>query len=191
MSQKWGAFLVMMVSLGACTALPTGPNVMVLPGVGKPFDQFQVDDLVCRQYARQQISMTPAQASTQHSMSGVVIGTVVGAGAGAAIGAAAGRPDVGAAVGAGTGGVVGSAAGAESGSAAAGTLQWRYDIAYVQCMYAKGNQVPGAATAPSSYVPPPSPHRRLTIVPLWAPRGASSRIMVPIVMSSSCATRRS
>jgi Glycine-zipper domain len=155
MSQKWGVFLAMMVLLGACTSLPTGPNVMVLPGVGKPFDQFQVDDIVCRQYAQQQIGMTPGQTSTQYTLSGAAIGTVVGAGAGAAIGAAAGRPDVGAAVGAGTGILLGSAAAAESGAAVAGTLQWRYDLAYVQCMYAKGNQVPGAATSPSGYAPPP------------------------------------
>jgi hypothetical protein len=155
MSKKWGVFLALMVLLSACTSLPTGPNVMVLPGVGKPFDQFQVDDMVCRQYAQQQTGMTPGQTSTQHAVSGAAIGTVLGAGAGVAIGAAAGRPDVGAAVGAGTGILLGSAAGAESGSAAAGTLQWRYDLAYVQCMYAKGNQVPGAATSPSGYAPPP------------------------------------
>jgi hypothetical protein len=27
--------------LGACTTLPTGPSVMVLPGTGKNFDQFR------------------------------------------------------------------------------------------------------------------------------------------------------
>jgi hypothetical protein len=155
MSKKWRVFLALTILLGACSSLPIGPNVMVLPGVGKPFDQFQVDDIVCRPYAQQQIGMTSGQTSTQYTLSGAAIGTVVGAGAGAAIGAAAERPDVGAAVGAGTGILLGSAAGAESGSAAAGTLQWRYDLAYVQCMYAKGNQVPGAATSPSGYVPPP------------------------------------
>jgi YMGG-like Gly-zipper len=154
MSKKWGVMLSLVMGLGACTTLPTGPNVMVLPGVGKPFDQFQVDDIVCRQYAQQQTGSVPGEASTQHTLSGAAIGTLLGAGAGAAIGAAAGRPDVGAAVGAGTGLLVGTAAGAESGTAATGSLQWRYDIAYVQCMYAKGNQVPGAA-APSNYVPPP------------------------------------
>jgi hypothetical protein len=164
MSKKWRVFLALTILLGACSSLPIGPDVMVLPGAGKPFDQFQVDDIVCRQYAQQQIGMTPGQTSTQYTLSGAAIGTVVGAGAGAAIGAAAGRPDVGAAVGAGTGILLGSAAGAESGSVAAGTLQWRYDLAYVQCMYAKGNQVPGAATSSSGYVPlppnappPPSP----------------------------------
>jgi hypothetical protein len=155
MSKKWGMFLPIMVLLSACATAPTGPNVMVLPGVGKPFDLFQGDDVVCRQYAQQQIGVTPAQAGMQNTVQGAVIGTLVGAAAGAAIGAAAGRADVGAAVGAGTGVLMGTAAGAEAGSAALGSLQWRYDVAYVQCMYARGNQVPGAATLPSNYVPPP------------------------------------
>lgn len=155
MSKKWLVILVMMVLLGACTTLPTGPNVMVLPGVGKPFDQFQVDDIVCRQYAQQQTGVTPGQTTEQHTVTGAAIGTLLGAGAGAAIGAAAGSADVGAAVGAGTGILLGSAVGAEYGSAAAGTLQWRYDVSYVQCMYAKGNQVPGAPALSSGYVPPP------------------------------------
>jgi hypothetical protein len=42
------------------------------------------------------------------------------------------------------------AAGAQAGSRAS-TLQWRYDMAYVQCMYAKGHRGPDAATPP----PPP------------------------------------
>ena len=59
MSRKWGLLLPMMVLLGACTTLPTGPNVMVLPAVGKPFDQFQVDDMLCRNYAQGQIGAAP------------------------------------------------------------------------------------------------------------------------------------
>jgi Glycine-zipper domain len=154
MSRKWGMLLPLMVFLGACATLPTGPNVMVLPAVGKPFDQFQVDDMVCRNYAQGQIGMTPGQASTENTVQGAAIGTLLGAAAGAAIGAAAGSPEIGTAVGAGTGILMGTAAGADAGYARAGTLQWRYDLAYVQCMYAKGNQVPGGAV-PSSHMPPP------------------------------------
>jgi hypothetical protein len=44
-----------------------------------------------------------------------------------------------------------SSAAADAGYGTAGLLQWRYDIAYQQCMYAKGNQVPGfPVPAPSS-----------------------------------------
>ncbi|HSF29088.1 MAG TPA: glycine zipper family protein [Candidatus Tectomicrobia bacterium] len=154
MSKKWWISLPMLVCISACTTLPAGPNVMVLPGVGKPFDQFQVDDVVCRQYAQGQLGIPPGEATTQSTVQGAAIGTILGAAAGAAIGAAAGSPEIGAAVGAGTGVLVGTTAGAEAGYARAGTLQWRYDVAYVQCMYAKGNQVPGTAPS-SSYVPPP------------------------------------
>jgi hypothetical protein len=158
MSKKWWMSLPVMLCLSACATLPSGPTVMVLPGAGKPFDQFQVDEMLCRQYAQQQVGVDPGEVSVQNTVHGATIGTLLGAGAGAAIGAATGSAEVGAAIGAGTGILIGTAAGAESGAAAAGTLQWRYDLSYVQCMYAKGNQVPGAAPPPSSAVPPPPPH---------------------------------
>jgi hypothetical protein len=78
-----------------------------------------------------------------------------------AIGAAAGHPGVGAGVGVGTGLLAGTAAGAHAGYGTGFTLQRRYNIAYEQCMYAKGNQIPGVvqmrppATPPSSSFPPP------------------------------------
>jgi hypothetical protein len=85
--------------LPACAALPTGPNVLVLPGAGTPLEEFQRDDRECQDYAAQQLP-TGAQA---------------------------------------------------------GTLQWRYDMAYVQCMYAKGHRVPDGTRPPPSpqTVPPP------------------------------------
>jgi hypothetical protein len=43
--------------------------------------------------------------------------------------------------------------GAHSMGNSAATLQWRYDMAYVQCMYAKGHAVP----PPPSQTAPPSP----------------------------------
>ena len=43
--------------------------------------------------------------------------------------------------------------GAQSGGSSTATLQWRYDMAYVQCMYAKGHAVP----PPPSQTVPPSP----------------------------------
>jgi hypothetical protein len=38
--------------------------VMVLPGQGKSFEQFQTDDAVCRQWAREQTER-PAQSSPE------------------------------------------------------------------------------------------------------------------------------
>jgi outer membrane lipoprotein SlyB len=91
-----------------------------------------------------------------------VAGTVIGAAAGAAIGSVTGRAGPGAAIGAGTGLLFGSAAGSNAAGASYYQVQRRYDQAYVQCMYAKGNQVPvragyrgpPARMAPPGYLPP-------------------------------------
>jgi hypothetical protein len=37
------------------------------------------------------------------------------------------------------------------------SLQRRYDVSYMQCMYAKGHQLPGPRTAPQSGDMPPPP----------------------------------
>src|SRR5919109_288607 len=157
MVKKCVMLILVLGVVSACATVPTGPSVMVLPGAGKPFGQFQLDDMVCRQYAQQQIGVAPGQAATQSAVNTAVLGTAIGAAAGAAIGAATGHPGVGAAVGAGGGLLTGTAAGAQAGAVSSGALQQRYDFAYVQCMYAKGDQVPGVATAPSLGVPPPPP----------------------------------
>src|SRR5207249_6565113 len=95
----------------ACATVPAGPSVMVLPGNGKNFEQFQADDAVCRQWAAQQTGTTTKQAATESAVSGAAIGTVLGAAAGAAVGAAAKSPSTGAAVGAGAGLLGGAAIG--------------------------------------------------------------------------------
>ncbi len=143
---------------GACASIPTGPSVMVLPGTGKNFDQFQVDDAVCRQWAAQQTGTTTEKASTNTAVTGAAVGTLLGAAAGAAIGAAAGSPGTGAAVGAGVGLLGGTAVGAGNASTAYGSVQRRYDASYMQCMYAKGNQIPVArGSAPPAYTSTPTP----------------------------------
>src|SRR5919198_3637964 len=158
MVKRWIMLILVMGVVSACATVPTGPNVMVLPGGGKPFDQFQADDVVCRQYAQQQLGLTPGQGAAQSTINTATLGTALGAAAGAAIGAATGHPGTGAAVGAGGGALAGPAPGGQARGPPSGGLQQRYDMAYVQCMYAKGNQVPGVATAPSpSAAPPPPP----------------------------------
>ncbi|HEY5986619.1 MAG TPA: glycine zipper family protein [Streptosporangiaceae bacterium] len=79
------------------------PSVLLLPGTGKNFEQFQADDAVCRQWVLQQTGTTPNEAGALSTVTGAAVGTAVGAGLGAAIGAAAGSPATGAAVGAGAG----------------------------------------------------------------------------------------
>src|SRR5947207_14590299 len=81
--------------LSACATIPTGPTVMVLPGNGKSFEQFQGDDVICRQSALQQTGTTTGSASTDSAVSAAAIGTLVGAAAGAALGAAARSPATG------------------------------------------------------------------------------------------------
>ena len=147
--------------LTACTSVPTGPSVMVLPGNGRNFEQFQADDAVCREWALYQTGTTPNKAGTTSAVTGAAVGTVVGAGLGAAIGAAAGSPATGAAVGAGAGLLGGTAVGAGNAYGSGYAVQRRYDIAYMQCMYAKGNQIPVPGARQPAYTsaasPPPPP----------------------------------
>ena len=44
MGVRWGVLLLGLGILSACTVLPTGPNVLVLPAVGKPLDLFQAEE---------------------------------------------------------------------------------------------------------------------------------------------------
>jgi outer membrane lipoprotein SlyB len=149
--------------LAACASVPNGPSIMALPGSGKTFEQFQFDDMQCRDFAQVQIGGTAQASADNAAVRSAAVGTAVGAVAGAVIGG-----HQGAGVGAGTGLVVGSMAGADSGYSAGYGSQRRYDNAYVQCMYAKGEKVPVSASfvqpqapapAPSSggYPPPPPP----------------------------------
>lgn len=95
MRARWGmtAVAATMLCVGCATA-PAGPSVNVLPGTGKPFEQFQADVSVCREWAAGQVKGAFMDAPSWE-------------------------------------------------------VQRRYDNAYVQCMYAKGHQVPS----------PPAPSR--------------------------------
>ncbi len=147
------------MALVGCATIPTGPSVMVLPGSGKSFEAFRSDDSACRQWAMQQTGGPPNDTVNQTLGSGALIGTMIGAGLGTAIGAASGNAGAGAAIGAGTGLLYGSAVAAGPAYEAGWEIQRRYDIAYKQCMYAKGNQIPGfvRASRRPGWVPPPPP----------------------------------
>jgi len=149
---------VALLMLGACTTIPTGPSVMVMPGTGKSFDQFRDDDADCRQFALDQVGgATANDTAVESGMKSAAVGAGVGALAGAAMGG-----HQGAGVGAGVGLLAGSAMGANAGQASGYALQRRYDNAYIQCMYAKGDRVPVSGQLTSgpqrrSSVPPPPP----------------------------------
>ena len=149
--------------LAGCAVLPTGPAVMVLPGSQKSFEQFRADDYRCRDYAYFQIGgQSPNKAAVASGVGSAVVGGALGAAAGAAIGGGSG-----AAVGAGTGAALGGVAGTGSAIDSAHSSQDRYDINYIQCMYANGHKVPvyGNFTslpsrprlAPPGATPPPPP----------------------------------
>jgi hypothetical protein len=150
--------LAALVVPAACVTMPSGPTVAVMPGPEKPFEVFQEDDAVCRQWALQQIGGAPPGESSGRSVAGgAIAGTALGAGLGAALGAASGNAGAGAAIGAGTGLLAGTAVGSGSGYDAEYELQRRYDIAYQQCMYTKGNQIPGVRPPQYASAPPPPP----------------------------------
>jgi outer membrane lipoprotein SlyB len=150
--------------LGACTVLPTGPSVMVLPGTGQTIESFRSDDGYCRQYAQIQIGGKSAEeASRESAVTSAAVGTVVGAVAGAAMGG-----HDGAAVGAGGGLLVGSMVGTDASQGSRIGTQRQYDNAYIQCMYTKGHRVPvpanlsqrssqRAVRAEDAGIPPPPP----------------------------------
>ena len=147
-----------MLAVAGCATLPTGPSVMVLPAPWKTFEQFQTDDAICRQWAAQQIGLSPQQTANQNTAQGAATGAIIGTGLGAAIGAASGHMGTGAAIGAGTGLLAGAATGANTGQVYGWEAQRRYDIAYEQCMYAKKNIIPGLRRqAPRFWSAPPPP----------------------------------
>ena len=160
--------LAAVLILSGCVTVPTGPSVMVLPGPQKSFDQFQSDGYTCQQFA-QSLVAPDGQAAANNAAGAAVAATAIGAAAGAIIGSATGQAGAGAAIGAGTGLLWGGAAGGNAAYASSYDLQRRYDVAYMQCMYSRGNQLPGqvvvrrppanypAAGTPSGYPPPNTP----------------------------------
>ena len=164
MSRFFIAFLATLIlAVTGCTTMPSGPSVMVLPGTGLSFEQFRNDDAICQQYASFQVGgITANQAGINSGVTSAAVGTALGAAAGGAIGGGSG-----AAIGAGSGLVAGSLVGTGIASNSMYSVQQRFDVAYIQCMYAKGHQVPvsgqfsGAtphqSMTPAPNIPPPPP----------------------------------
>jgi uncharacterized protein YcfJ len=142
--------IAVLASLVGCVTQPIGPTITVLPAPNKPFDIFAAEDAYCRDFARMQIAAAPDQANSQ-VVGSAIIGTLLGAGLGAALGG--GRV---AAIGAASGALIGTGTGSSGGAWAQMTVQQRYNVAYMQCMYAKGNQVPGYTVVGTLPLPPAS-----------------------------------
>ena len=147
-----------LLTLTACATMPTGPSVMVLPGAGLSFDRFSNDNAVCQQFALAQVGGASAnQAAMNSGVASAALGTAIGAAYGAAVDGGKG-----AAYGAGAGLLAGGLVGTGTASSSMAINQQRYDAAFIQCMYAKGHQVPVSAQlapshqlAPTATMPPP------------------------------------
>jgi hypothetical protein len=142
--------------LAGCAATPMGPTVQVMPGRGKAFETFQSDQAGCKSYAASQVS-GQADAANQRAVGTALLTTVLGAGLGAGIGGAAGDAGAGAAIGAAAGAGGGTAFGAGNSANDQANIQRQYDNAFSQCMYAKGEQVPGFAPNIAERGPAPTP----------------------------------
>jgi hypothetical protein len=158
--------VLLLALLTGCVSVPNGPSRMALPGTGKDFQQFNVDDNTCRQYALNQIGGKTVNQQAEDSFAKTaILGTAIGT----AIGAAAGGGH-GAGVGAAAGLATGSMIGASASNASSYESQQRYDNAYTQCMYASGHRVAVPASMgnvhqhnmnnlppQNNYLPPPPP----------------------------------
>jgi uncharacterized protein YcfJ len=141
--------------LAGCAATPMGPTVQAMAGPGKTFDVFVTDNANCKNFAAQEVQ-GQADAANKRAMGTALLGTALGAATGAAGGALAGDAGGGAAFGAAAGAGAGSVIGGANNSDEQQGIQARYDNAYTQCMYAKGEQVPGYAPVPVAYAVPSS-----------------------------------
>ena len=148
------ASMAVLLAVSGCAQPPLGPSINVMPGPNKPFDAFQNDQAICRQFADQQVGGGANAQNTEvnQTLIGTGVGALLGAGLGAAIGGGQG-----AAIGAGAGALGGTAIGASQAQGTGMTVQRRYDIAYSQCMYSRGNQVPGYVQPGPAVAPPPPP----------------------------------
>jgi len=143
---------VAIMVMGGCASMPTGPRVAVMPAPGKPFELFVQEDKICRQFAAQSIDKTANDRASEAFVGSAAAGVAIGA----TVGGLLGGHD-GAASGASMGLLSGSMIGAEESHYSASDAQRRYDIAYQQCMYSKGNQLPGQPYQGQTYYPPPPP----------------------------------
>ena len=126
-----------MVLLAGCVSTPAGPTVAVMPAHNKSLAAFHDDQVLCKNSASEEVA---GEASHADWMQAAVAGggTLLGAGIGAVAGGGQG-----ALIGAGVGAAGGSAASYIPASKSEKTIQERYDVAYSQCMFMRGNRVPG------------------------------------------------
>jgi len=127
--------------------------VQVLPAPGKPFEVFVAEVQECRNYAVDKMGYSPEDAAAHRLAETAAVATVIGGVAGALLG---GHRGIGS--GAATGLILGTELGVPAAADSGAGAQQRYDIAYEQCMYTKGNAVPGMPQPAPPPPPPPPPN---------------------------------
>ena len=145
-----GAVALASLLLAACAPMPVAPTVAVMPAANKPFEVFMQDDQLCRGWAAHSVGQPGNNAAAQQMVGSTVAGAVIGGLIGAAVG-----DHRSAGVGAAVGTLVGASAGANQSAAVGWNAQRSYDIAYQQCMYSKGNVLPGSRYGYAYPSPPP------------------------------------
>ncbi len=136
----------------AGTGVPQGPLVVISPESGKPPDLFAAEQDYCRSDASALVDTGESEGSVMRS---AVVGTLLGAVAGSVF---SGRHHDNTAIGAVAGLAMGAAAGSNEQAVEEANAQRRFDAAYTQCMFAKGNGTPRVVYRPAQpmYVPAPS-----------------------------------
>ena len=149
--------------LGGCATQPLGPTARVLPAPGKPFEVFAQDQSLCKGFADGEVA-GGAEVANLKQFGAAALSVALGAGLGAAT--AGGQSNHhhyyrnhhhnqgqnGPATGAAIGAIAGAISAGRGSSVEQGNLQGRYDTAYTQCMFSRGNQIPGMTPAPSRRV---------------------------------------
>lgn len=128
--------------LAGCAQTPLGPTVQVMPGPGKSFEAFRVDQANCKAFAADQVR-GQADNANQRAVGTAALGTALGVGIGALAGSITGNMGAGAALGGAAGIGVGTGIGAGNSGNEQYNIQQQYDNAFAQCMFAKGEDVPG------------------------------------------------
>jgi hypothetical protein len=145
-AQRVVALATISAVAAGCAQTPQGSTVQVMPGPGKSFEAFQADQSDCKTFAATQVQ-GQAEHANQRAVGAALLTTLLGAGVGAGAGAPWGAAGQGAGAGAAAGAAMGAAVGANMSANEQVGIQVQYDNAFSQCMFAKGEMVPG-------FVPP-------------------------------------
>jgi hypothetical protein len=135
------ASLIAAVLISGCATAPMGPTALVMPAQGKPFEVFAREQAMCKQFAGGEVD-GDATMMNMKQFGSAAISTALGAGLGAAV-----RGRRGAEAGGAMGAMVGAASASNGSARDQNNLQGRYNLAYTQCMYSRGNQIAGAPHA--------------------------------------------